>query len=122
MHWACYLWQRAVAALAGHANTSARTFARRFVQETGLTPLQWLLSARLDSARELLESHNIGIDDVARRCGLGTAANLRLHFRRRFATTPTTYRRTFTTSRTAPLSNRGDWNRRSAHRETATGF
>ncbi|MEV0338299.1 helix-turn-helix domain-containing protein [Nocardia sp. NPDC050713] len=84
-----------IAALAGHANTSPRTFARRFVQETGLTPLQWLLRARLDSARELLESRDDCIDDIARRCGLGTAANLRLHFRRHFGTTPTAYRRTF---------------------------
>ncbi|MFE3796483.1 GlxA family transcriptional regulator [Nocardia tengchongensis] len=84
-----------VAALAHHANTSSRTFARHFVQETGLTPLQWLLRARLDSARQLLESHDASIDEIAQRCGLGTAANLRLHFRARFGTTPTAYRRTF---------------------------
>ncbi|MDR7168313.1 transcriptional regulator GlxA family with amidase domain [Nocardia kruczakiae] len=84
-----------VAALARHANTSSRSFARRFVQETGSTPLQWLLMARLDSARELLERDDVCIDEIARRCGLGSAANLRLHFRRHFDTTPTAYRRTF---------------------------
>jgi transcriptional regulator GlxA family with amidase domain len=36
------------------------------------------------------------VDQVARDCGLGTAANLRLHFRRTLNTTPTAYRRTFT--------------------------
>jgi transcriptional regulator GlxA family with amidase domain len=59
------------------------------------TPLRWLLDARLDVARELLEQGDAGVEHIARRCGVGTAANLRLHFRRRFATTPTAYRRAF---------------------------
>lgn len=64
-------------------------------QETGTTPLQWLLDARLGRARELLETTNQPMDRVAHDCGLGTAANLRLHFRRALDTTPTAYRRTF---------------------------
>ncbi|MFJ9033688.1 GlxA family transcriptional regulator [Streptomyces sp. NPDC102274] len=82
--------------LARHAGVSSRTLMRRFAAETGATPLQWLLSARLGKARELLETTNHSVDQVARDCGLGTAANLRLHFRRALDTTPTAYRRTFT--------------------------
>ncbi|MGW4886989.1 GlxA family transcriptional regulator [Streptomyces murinus] len=82
--------------LARHAGLSQRTFMRRFTEETGTTPLQWLLGARLGRARELLESTDRSVDQVARDCGLGTAANLRLHFRRTLDTTPTAYRRTFT--------------------------
>ncbi|MGH3378786.1 MAG: GlxA family transcriptional regulator [Actinoallomurus sp.] len=85
-----------VALLAAHASTSARTFARRFTEETGLSPLRWLLHARLDRARELLERSEASVEHVARSCGLGTATNLRAHFRRRFGTTPTAYRRAFT--------------------------
>ncbi|MEU7043181.1 helix-turn-helix domain-containing protein [Streptomyces varsoviensis] len=81
--------------LARHAGLSQRTFMRRFTEETGTTPLQWLLNARLGKARELLETTDHPIDRVARDCGLGTAANLRLHFRRALDTTPTAYRRTF---------------------------
>ncbi|MBE1496178.1 transcriptional regulator GlxA family with amidase domain [Amycolatopsis lexingtonensis] len=81
--------------LARHAGVSQRTFMRRFAEETGMTPLQWLLGARLGRARELLESTDRSVDAVARECGLGTAANLRLHFRRALGTTPTAYRRTF---------------------------
>jgi transcriptional regulator GlxA family with amidase domain len=55
----------------------------------------WLLDARLGRARELLETTDHPVDRVARDCGLGTAANLRLHFRRVLDTTPTAYRRTF---------------------------
>ncbi|MEU6173661.1 helix-turn-helix domain-containing protein [Streptantibioticus parmotrematis] len=84
--------------LARHAGLSQRTFMRRFGEETGTTPLRWLLNARLGRARELLESTDRSVDQVARDCGLGTAANLRLHFRRALDTTPTAYRRTFTRS------------------------
>jgi transcriptional regulator GlxA family with amidase domain len=91
----------AVRDLARRAAVSERTIARRFVDETGLPPLQWLLSVRIQHARELLETADLSVDRVAQRCGLGTAANLRLHFRRVVGTTPTAYRRAFTGDRTA---------------------
>jgi transcriptional regulator GlxA family with amidase domain len=81
--------------LARHACVSERTFARRFVAETGSTPLQWLLHQRVLLARELLETTSASVDEIARRCGFGSPANLRAHFRRRVATTPTAYRNTF---------------------------
>jgi transcriptional regulator GlxA family with amidase domain len=84
-----------VAELARHAGYSSRTFARRFVAEVGVTPLRWLTAERLDEARRLLEATEIPIEEVAQRCGLGTAANLRLHLARDAATTPTAYRRAF---------------------------
>ncbi|MBU8552439.1 GlxA family transcriptional regulator [Streptomyces rochei] len=81
--------------LAAHAHLAPRTFARRFVTETGTTPLRWLLTARLDRARELLESTELAVDHIADRCGLGSPSNLRLHFRRALGTTPTAYRAAF---------------------------
>ncbi len=84
-----------VAELARHAGYSSRTFARRFVAEVGVTPLRWLTAERLAEARRLLEATEIPIEEVAWRCGLGTAANLRLHLARDAATTPTAYRRAF---------------------------
>ncbi len=85
----------AVDDLARHARMAPRTFARRFVEETGRPPLQWLLRARIDRVRELLETSDLGIDQIAARAGLGTAANLRLHFRRVLDTSPTKYRQIF---------------------------
>ncbi|MET0306856.1 MAG: helix-turn-helix domain-containing protein [Solirubrobacterales bacterium] len=84
-----------VAAMAHHAAVSPRTFARRFREETGTTPLRWLLAQRVLEARRLLEESELPIDDVAWRAGFGTAASLREHFRRATATTPTAYRRSF---------------------------
>jgi transcriptional regulator GlxA family with amidase domain len=44
-----------VAALSSHAGVSPRTFARRFREETGTTPLQWLLAQRVLEARSMSE-------------------------------------------------------------------
>src|SRR5215218_3083738 len=84
-----------VAAMARHASVSPRTFARRFRHETGTTPLQWLLSQRVLEARRLLEESDLPVDTIAWRCGFGSAASLRDHFRRAVATTPTAYRGSF---------------------------
>jgi transcriptional regulator GlxA family with amidase domain len=84
-----------VAAMSRHAGVSPRTFARRFREETGTTPLQWLLAQRVLEARRLLEESALPVEAVAWRCGFGTAASLRDHFRRATATTPTAYRRSF---------------------------
>lgn len=83
-------------ALAQHAAVSPRTFSRRFVEDTGYTPMQWVMRARVDVARELLERSGRSVEQIAADVGLGTAANLRLHFQRILGTTPTEYRRTFT--------------------------
>jgi AraC family transcriptional activator FtrA len=84
-----------VAVLARRANVSTRTFARRFREETGTTPAQWLLAQRVLAARQLLERTGLPIEQVAIRSGFSTAAALREHFARRVATTPTAYRRAF---------------------------
>lgn len=81
-----------VTAMARHAGWAPRTFARRFLAETGTTPLRWLTAQRLREARRLLEATDLPVDQVATHCGLGTAANLRLHLARDAATTPTAYR------------------------------
>ncbi|MDR6906343.1 transcriptional regulator GlxA family with amidase domain [Agromyces sp. 3263] len=84
-----------LADLARHANVSPRTFSRRFLEDTGSTPMQWILRARVDLARELLERTDLGVEQIADRVGLGTGANLRLHFHRILGTSPSEYRHTF---------------------------
>ncbi|MCE7552101.1 GlxA family transcriptional regulator [Streptomyces thermodiastaticus] len=85
--------------LARHAGVSERTLSRRFVEDTGCTPMQWVLRARIDVARELLERSQRSVEQIASDVGLGTGANLRLHFQRILGTTPSEYRRTFTRGR-----------------------
>ncbi|MEV6160125.1 helix-turn-helix domain-containing protein [Nonomuraea sp. NPDC052129] len=84
-----------LADLAGHAKTSVRTLTRRFHAETGLSPLQWLLHRRVDRARELLETTELPMDQVAGKSGLGSADSLRKHLSHRVGLTPTAYRAGF---------------------------
>ncbi|MGU3497471.1 GlxA family transcriptional regulator [Mycobacterium sp. C31M] len=84
-----------VVALARHAHMSPRTFNRRFRAETGEAPASWIRNRRLDHARELLESHDLPIDEVARRAGLGTGGNLRHHLRRGVGMSPSSYRKVY---------------------------
>ncbi len=84
-----------VAVLARRAAMSERTFARRFRDETGTTPHSWVLAQRIALAEELLEGADLSVEEVARRCGFGSATMLRHHFTRLRGTAPTAYRRTF---------------------------
>ncbi|MEV7197702.1 helix-turn-helix domain-containing protein [Streptomyces sp. NPDC093510] len=81
--------------LADRASMSVRTFSRRFREETGLTPMQWLTQRRVDRARELLESTDHTVDRVATEVGFGTGASLRAHFVAGVGVSPATYRATF---------------------------
>ena len=81
--------------MAREACLSRRTLIRRFHDETGLPPMHWLLGARIDRARELLEASDAPMETVARLSGLGTPANLRTLFKRHTGVPPSTYRSTF---------------------------
>jgi len=81
--------------LARHANMSARTFSRRFREETGQSPGAWVRSRRVDRARELLESRDLPVDQVARLSGLGSGGNLRHHLRRGVGMSPSSYRKSY---------------------------
>jgi transcriptional regulator GlxA family with amidase domain len=87
--------QVTVAELAALAHMSPRTFARRFVQETGTTPLRWLTGQRILLAQRLLEDTDESVDEVAWRAGFGNATAFRHHFHAWRGTTPAAYRRTF---------------------------
>jgi len=81
--------------LAHQALMSPRTFARRFREVTGTTPLQWLCAERVRRAQDLLENTEDTIDRVAVMCGFGSAQRLRTHFTRINHVTPHEFRRTF---------------------------
>jgi transcriptional regulator GlxA family with amidase domain len=81
--------------LARHANMSPRTFNRRFREETGQAPGTWVRSRRVDRARELLESRDLPVDEVARLSGLGTGGNLRHQLRRGVGMSPSNYRKVY---------------------------
>ncbi|MFC7219156.1 GlxA family transcriptional regulator [Streptomyces polyrhachis] len=88
--------------LAEQESMSVRTFTRRFREETGLSPLQWLNRQRIELARQLLEDTDHSVDQVAEKAGFGTAVSLRQHLQSALGVSPTSYRRTFRTTLDGP--------------------
>ncbi|WP_425245877.1 GlxA family transcriptional regulator [Streptomyces sp. NEAU-NA10] len=84
--------------MAAQESMSVRTFTRRFREEVGISPGQWLTQQRVERARHLLESTDLSVDQVARDAGFGTAQSMRQHLQAALGVTPTAYRRTFRTS------------------------
>ncbi|MCZ4125706.1 GlxA family transcriptional regulator [Streptomyces sp. H39-S7] len=85
----------AVSDLAARAGVSPATLHRRFQAQLGTTPLTWLTGERFALACRLIERGESRFEMVARRSGLGTAANLRTLMRRETGITPSAYRRRF---------------------------
>src|SRR5581483_1996987 len=84
-----------VETLAARAYMSRRTFDRRFRSLTGSAPLQWLITQRVLQAQRLLETSDLSVDEVARRCGFRSPVALRGHFRRQLGVSPAVYRANF---------------------------
>ena len=78
--------------LATRAHMSRRTFSRRFREETGVSPMAWLTDARIDRAREILETTTEPVENIGRLTGLGAPASVRAAFHRRIGISPKEYR------------------------------
>ncbi|WP_339487048.1 GlxA family transcriptional regulator [Pseudomonas sp. EL_65y_Pfl2_R95] len=81
--------------MAGLAAMSARHFARTFTRELNMTPMEFVQSARIDSARRLLETSNLPLKTVAFRSGFGSARHMRHLFVEKLGLPPSQYRRQF---------------------------
>ncbi|RCG30296.1 helix-turn-helix domain-containing protein [Sphaerisporangium album] len=85
--------------IAAHAGMSTRTLNRRFREQTGTTPLQWLLRTRVRRAQHLLEATSHPVDRIAAQVGFGSPTAFRDRFKRVVGTTPNSYRAAFQDSR-----------------------
>jgi transcriptional regulator GlxA family with amidase domain len=81
--------------LAERESLSVRTFTRRFREETGLSPGEWLVRQRVERARHLLETTELPVERIAHDAGFGSVQSLRQHVRAVLGVSPTAYRRTF---------------------------
>ena len=84
--------------MAEHLHMSPRNFARVFVKATGLPPAKFVEKLRLGAARRYLEESDLGLDQVAHACGLGTAVTLRRLFLKELQLSPRQYRASFQTA------------------------
>ncbi|MET8181152.1 helix-turn-helix domain-containing protein [Streptomyces sp. NPDC005336] len=81
--------------IAAHAGMSTRTLIRRFREQTGTTPLQWLHRARIRRAQHLLETTEHSVERVGAQVGFGSPTAFRDRFKRTTGVSPYAYRRTF---------------------------
>jgi transcriptional regulator GlxA family with amidase domain len=84
--------------LAERSLMSPRNFARVFLRETGITPAKYIEKLRLETARRRLEETRLTIDEISSECGVGNADTLRRLFLRHMRTTPSDYRKSFSTA------------------------
>lgn len=84
-----------VGVLAQRVGMSERHFTRRFTDEVGASPAQYVAGVRLEAARRALESTGQTVDAIAHRCGFGTGETMRRTFTRRLGVSPDQYRRRF---------------------------
>ncbi|AKH43921.1 transcriptional regulator GlxA family with amidase domain [Altererythrobacter atlanticus] len=84
-----------VTALAARACMSERSFARKFREETGVTPAHYVEAARLQAVRVALEQTGDSIDQIARRTGFQNAERMRRAFHRQIGVSANDYRARF---------------------------
>lgn len=81
-----------VQVLADRVAMSVRNFERVFTRELGKSPSQYILQARVESARQRLEGTDRGLKQIAAACGFGSADAMRRSFARLVGATPKQYR------------------------------
>lgn len=92
-----YQTESAVAAMVRLSGLADRTFQRRFARATGLTPIDYVHTLRLEEAKQLLESTELPIEAVALDVGYQDAGFFARLFKRKVCVTPAQYRRRFGT-------------------------
>lgn len=73
---------------------SVRTFNRRFKNATGKTPLQYLQEIRIDMAKDLLQTSNLSVSEIAYKVGYQDMGHFSSLFKKLLSTTPSDYRAT----------------------------
>ena len=81
--------------LARQADMSLRTLNRRFREQIGTTPLQWILTTRVRRSQQLLETTVLSIEEIATTVGFESVTTFRERFNRLVGTNPQAYRRSF---------------------------
>lgn len=84
-----------LAEIAAAAGLSVRTLTRRFADESGQSPIQWVAGVRVRHAQELLETTDYTVDRIALQTGFPTTSNFRSQFAQTVGVTPGAYRKTF---------------------------
>jgi transcriptional regulator GlxA family with amidase domain len=96
-----------VAAMAALSGLAERSFKRRFAKATGMSPMEYVHTLRLEEAKQILEATDQPVEGVANEVGYEDASFFGRLFRRKVGLTPTQYRRRFGGLRRALESGMG---------------
>ncbi len=88
-----------VAAMAEMSGMPERSFNRRFFHATGLSPLDYVQSLRLEEAKQMLETTTLAVEAIAQEAGYGDASFFGRLFKRKIGVTPAQYRKRFSALR-----------------------
>ncbi|HKY89535.1 MAG TPA: helix-turn-helix domain-containing protein [Nevskiaceae bacterium] len=90
-----------VAAMVRMSGLAERSFNRRFQQATGMSPLEYVHTLRMEEAKQMLETGDAPIEAIAAEVGYEDAGFFSRLFKRRVNLTPAQYRRRFGAMRRA---------------------
>lgn len=93
-----------VTAMVRLSGLAERSFKRRFQQATGMPPLEYVHTLRLEEAKHMLETGDAPVESVAREVGYEDAGFFSRLFRRKVRLTPAQYRKRFGSLRRAVLT------------------
>lgn len=87
-----YATANPVSVMVGRSGLSERSFKRRFSAATGYTPVEYVQALRIEEAKQMLETEDTAIEDVAAAVGYEDPTFFRRLFKRRAGVTPAQYR------------------------------
>lgn len=82
-----------VSAMADRSHLTERGFHRRFKKATGQAPADYVQTLRIEEAKQLLETTDLPIEDIAAEVGYSEPSSFRSAFRRRVGLSASVYRR-----------------------------
>jgi transcriptional regulator GlxA family with amidase domain len=98
----CQVWaaenydhESPVARMVERSGLTERTFKRRFARATGLSPMEYIHTLRLEEAKQMLEASDLPIEAIANEVGYEDASFFGRLFRRKVGLTPAQYRKRF---------------------------
>ncbi|MEO1140380.1 MAG: helix-turn-helix domain-containing protein [Pseudomonadota bacterium] len=86
-----------VAAMAEQCGLTERSLLRRFRKATGQTPADYIQTLRIEEAKQMLETSDMPIEDVASDVGYAETSSFRNAFRKRVGMSASVYRRKWLT-------------------------
>ncbi len=82
-----------VAAVARHAYVSEALLRRKFKAQTGMSPKEYIITQRIEMAKQLLETGSFSQGEISERCGFADVKYFRCAFKNQVGISPREYQK-----------------------------